>query len=101
MKNKDFIKPLGDRVVIEPLSEENSKTKGGIIIPDTIDKEKPEKGKIVAVGPGRINDEGEIIPMSVEVGQKVIFSKYGPDEVKVGDKEYFILSESNILGIIN
>lgn len=102
MKNKDFmqIKPLGDKVVVEPINEEDSKTKGGIIIPETIDKEKPERGIVVAVGPGRFNDDGDIIPMSVKKGQKVIFSKYGPDEVKIEDKEYYILSESNILGII-
>lgn len=97
------IKPLGDRVLVEPVSEEERgvKTKSGIIIPDTIDKEKPEQGKVVAVGEGRMNDNGELIPMSVKKGQKIIFSKYGPDEIKIGDKEYFILSESNILAVIN
>jgi len=96
------IKPLGDRVLVEPVSAEDrgAKTKSGIIIPDTIDKEKPEQGVIVAVGPGRMGDDGKIVPMSVKKGQKVIFSKYGPDEVKIGDKEYYILSESSILAII-
>jgi chaperonin GroES len=101
--SKINIKPLGDRVLVEPISAENkgAKTKSGIIIPETIEKEKPEQGKIVAVGAGRTNDKGEIIPMSVKAGQKIIFSKYGPDEIKVDGKEYYILSESNILAVIN
>ncbi len=96
------IKPLGDRVLVEPVSAENrgAKTKSGIIIPDTIDKEKPEQGIVAAVGPGKIGDDGKLIPVSVKKGQKVIFSKYGPDEIKIGDKEYYILSESSILAII-
>jgi len=100
--NMNKINPLGDRVLVEPVSTKDSgaKTKSGIIIPDTVDKEKPEQGTIVAVGAGRIGDDGNIIPMTVKKGQKVIFSKYGPDEVKIDDKEYYILSESNILAII-
>jgi len=96
------IKPLGDRVLVEPISAEDrgAKTKSGIIIPDTIDKEKPEEGTVVAVGPGRVGDNGKLIPIGIKKGQKVIFSKYGPDEVKIGDKEYYILSESNILAVI-
>jgi chaperonin GroES len=102
MSSKINIKPLGDRVVIEPLDDDkySNKTKGGIIIPETVDKERPEKGKVVAVGPGRINDDGETIPLSVKKGQVVIFAKYGPDEIKIEGKEYFILNESSILGII-
>ncbi|MCR4283906.1 MAG: co-chaperone GroES [Parcubacteria group bacterium] len=96
------IKPLGDRVLVEPVSAEDrgAKTKSGIIIPDTIDKEKPEQGTVIAVGPGRIGDNGKLIPMSIKKGQKVIFSKYGPDEIKIGGKEYYILSESSILAVI-
>lgn len=96
------IKPLGDRVLVEPVSAENrgAKTKSGIIIPDTIDKEKPEQGIVVAVGTGRIGDDGKVIPMAVKKGQKVIFSKYGPDEIKVNGKEYYILNESSILAVI-
>jgi len=102
MKSKVNIKPLGDRVVIEIAndSDQASKTKSGIIIPETVDKERPEQGKIIAVGEGRTTDDGTIIPLKVKKGQKVIFSKYGPDEIKVDDKEYLIVSESNILAII-
>ena len=97
------IKPLHNNVLIEPLSEESRlggiKTKAGIIIPDTIDKEKPDQGMIIEVGPGKRDENGEIIPMSVKKGQKVIFSKYGPDEIKIGDKKFYIISEDNILAI--
>jgi len=96
------VQPLGDRVLIKPLSEseKGKKLPSGIIIPDTIDKEKPEQGKVVAVGPGRRDDDGELIPVDVKVGDRVIFSKYGYDEVKVDGEEYLIVSESNILAII-
>lgn len=100
---KNFpIKPLGDRVVILPLSAEakSGKSKGGIIIPETINKERPEQGTVVAVGPGRLGDDHQLIPMTVKKGQTVIFSKYGPDELKYEDKEYLIVSESQILAII-
>ncbi len=93
------IKPLSDRVVLEPISEEE-KTKSGIILPDTVDKEKPEQGKVIAVGPGRVLVDGKRAPMSVKVGDKVVFKKYSPDEIKVGDKEYLIISEEDILAII-
>lgn len=96
------IKPLGDRVVLIPLSEaeKSGKSKGGIIIPETINKERPEQGKVVAVGPGRVGDDNELIPMSVKKGQTVIFSKYGPDEVEVEGQKYLIVSESQILAVI-
>lgn len=103
------IKPLHNNVLIEPLSEEERgvKTKSGIFIPDTIDKEKPDQGKIIEVGPGKKDENGKIIPMSVKKGQKVVFSKYGPDEIKIGDsprgeagKKFYIISEDNILAII-
>jgi len=97
------LKPLSDRVVLEPVSQEE-KTKSGIVLPDTVDKEKPEQGKVIAVGPGRILADGKRAPMSVKVGDKVVFKKYGPDEVKVdspaGEKEYLIVSEEDILAII-
>ncbi len=92
------IKPLGDRVLIEPLREE--KRKGGIILPDTVEKERPEKGKIVAVGPGKFDDNGKKIPMNVKKGDKVLFTKYGPNEIKVDDKEYLIAREEDILAIV-
>ncbi len=102
MKSKVNIKPLGDRVVIEVVSDDDKKgkTKSGIIIPETVDKERPEQGKIIAVGEGRITDDGKVVPLKVKKGQMVIFSKYGPDEIKVDDREYLIVSESNILAII-
>ena len=99
MSNKVRIRPLGDRVLIEPLAKEE-KTKSGIIIPGTADKERPEQGVVIAVGEGRITDDGVKQPMIIKKGQKVIFSKYGPDEIKVDNKEYLIVSESNILAVI-
>ena len=100
--NKIGISPLGDRVVVEPISEleRGSKTKGGIFIPETADKERSEQGTVVAVGPGKLTDEGQRLPVTVKVGQKVLFTKYGQDEIKLDGKEYFILSESNILAVI-
>lgn len=94
------IKPLGDRVLVEPLDGGSEKTESGIIIPDTVSKEKSEQGRVVAVGPGRRTDDGKVLPLAVKKGQKILFSKYGPDEVKVDDQEFFIISESNILAII-
>ena len=95
------VRPLADRVLVQPLGELESgtTTKGGNYIPETVDKEKPQEGIVVAVGPGRYED-GKIVPMGVKVGNKVVFSKYGPDEIKVDGKEYFIISESNILAVI-
>ncbi len=93
------IQPLADRVVVKPASKEETTTMSGIIIPDTVDKEKPAQGKVVAVGPGRY-DDGDLLPMGVKVGQTVLFSKYGYDEVKIEGEMYYILSESQILAII-
>jgi chaperonin GroES len=99
---KRTIVPLGDRVLLKPLSEEEMSRKSalGIIIPETVDKEKPEQGKVIAVGEGRYNDSGNLVPMRVKVGDRVVFSKYGPDEIKIDGEEYYILSESSILAII-
>lgn len=95
------LKPLGDRVLVLPeREEEKSKTKSGIIIPETVGKERPEQGTVVAVGEGRFDEDGNRIPMSVKKGQTVLFSKYGPDEIKLDGKEYLIISESNILAVI-
>ncbi|HEX8591233.1 MAG TPA: co-chaperone GroES [Candidatus Paceibacterota bacterium] len=99
MAKKLSLSPLGDRLVIEPVSREE-KSASGIIIPDSA-KEKPERGTVVAVGLGRIGDDNERVPMTVKVGDTVIFSKYGYDEVKIDGKEYYILSESSVLAIIN
>lgn len=95
------LKPLGDRVLVEPLGREEleRKTLAGIVIPETA-KEKPEQGKIIAVGMGRKTEDGKIIPLSVKSGDKIIFAKYGPTEIKVGDKEYLIIKEEDILAII-
>jgi chaperonin GroES len=92
--------PLADRVIVEPLGKEKILS-SGIIIPDTADKERPDQGVIVAIGPGKRNETGHLWPVNVKVGDKVIFSKYGPDEIKIGDKEYYVIAESNILAIIN
>lgn len=101
-KSESPIKPLGDRVIVRPLTEDELGTvsASGIIIPDTAKKEKPEQGVVIAVGAGKWDEDGEKrIPMEVKVGDRVVFSKYGYDEVKFENKEYFIVSESSILGI--
>jgi len=96
----DFkIQPLADRVIIKPYPSEE-KTKSGIILPDTA-KEKPIEGEVVAVGPGKITEEGTKINMSVHVGDKVLYGKYSGTEIKVDDEEYLIMHENDILGIIN
>lgn len=91
-------KPLGDRVLVRPEEMADEKSPSGIIIPDTAQKEKPETGIVVAVGPGKPGDDNEIIPVSVKVGDKVMFSKYGFDEITINDVEYYVISESSILG---
>ncbi|MDA0216813.1 MAG: co-chaperone GroES [Actinobacteria bacterium] len=92
------IKPLEDRVVVKPLDAETT-TASGLVIPDTA-KEKPQEGKVVAVGPGRF-DDGERVPMDVKEGDVVLYSKYGGTEVKYGGEEYLVLSARDILAIIN
>jgi chaperonin GroES len=94
-----MLKPLSDHVVIEPLREE--KKKGGIILPDTVEKEKAEKGKVIATGPGKLNDDGKRIPLEVKKGDVVLFTKYGPSDIKVDGKEYLIAREDDILAIID
>jgi len=96
--NQMNIKPISDHILIEPISQEE-KTKSGIFLPDTIEKEKPEQGKVVAVGPGKIQD-GKLIPLEIKEGDMVLFKKYGPDEIKVEEKEYLIAKEEDILAII-
>ncbi len=96
------IKPLGDRVIVRPLTEAEAGTTSpsGIIIPDTAKKEKPEQGVVIAVGPGKWDEDGEKrIPLDVKAGDRVVFSKYGYDEVKIDGKEYFLVSENSILGV--
>lgn len=97
------ITPLGDRVLIEALSEEEraQKTKYGIVIPDTAEKEKPLEGKVAAVGEGRTLDNGKVIKPSVKKGDRVLYAKYGPTEIKVDGKEYVIAREEDVLAVIS
>lgn len=99
---KGPIMPLGDRVLLKPMTvdEGATRTLAGIIIPDTVSKEKPEQGTVIAVGPGKVGDDNKLIPVGVEIGDRVVFSKYGYDEVKVNGVEYYLVSESNILAVI-
>ena len=94
------IRPMGDRILVKPIEPDDKKSPGGIIIPDTAQKEKPERGKVVAVGEGKRNEEGDILPLRVKVGDTVVFSKYGYDEIKIDEEEYYIVTESNILAVV-
>lgn len=93
------VKPLGDRVLVQPIEQEEVK-KGGIIIPDTA-KEKPQEGKVVAVGAGKRDDNGKLIPMDVKMGDRVLFSKYGGTEIKIDGKDHLIMREDDILGVLS
>ncbi|HOX21725.1 MAG TPA: co-chaperone GroES [Candidatus Paceibacterota bacterium] len=95
-----MLKPLADHVIIEPISEDTV-TKSGIVLPDTAEKEKPQKGKIIAVGPGKINDKGERIVPEVKVGDIVLFQKYSPSEIKIDNKDYLVAREDDIMAIIS
>lgn len=99
IKDEMNIKPLSNHILLETAAEEKV-TKSGIVIPDTADKERPIKGKILAVGPGKRDDDGEFITMSVKVGDLVLFRKYGPDELELDGKKYLIGSEDDVLAII-
>jgi len=92
------LRPLQDRVMVRRLEEKETK-KGGIIIPDTA-KEKPQEGEVVAVGPGKVGDDGKRQPMDVKVGDKILFGKYSGSEVKLGDDEYLIMRQEDILGVL-
>ncbi len=92
------IRPLQDRIIVKRIAEEE-KTKGGIIIPDTA-KEKPQEGKVVAVGKGKMSDEGKLIPVDVKVGDRILFGKYSGSEVKLDGEEHLIMREDDILGVI-
>ncbi len=99
---KSPIRPLNDKVIVRPLTdeEEGTKSTSGIIIPDSAKKEKPEQGVVIAVGPGKFDEEGEKrIPVDVKIGDHIVFSKYGYDELKVDGKEYYIVGETSILGV--
>ena len=92
------IRPLGDRILVKRVKEEE-KTKGGIIIPETA-KEKPQEGKVVAVGRGKMTEEGKVIPVDVKAGDRILFGKYSGSEVKIGGEEHLILREDDILGVL-
>jgi chaperonin GroES len=91
------LQPLGDRIVVKPIEKEEM-TKGGIVLPDTV-KERPQEGKVLAVGPGRMTDDGKRIPVDIKVGNTVIYAKYGGTEIKEDGEELIILRESDILAI--
>lgn len=102
-KTQDFLKrlrPMDDRILVEPMEEETA-TSFGLVLPDTASKEKPQKGRVVAVGPGKLNDEGKRIPMTVKPGDTILYTKYGPTEVKIEGKEIFFLQESDVLAIVS
>ena len=92
------LRPLSDRILVERI-EEDKKTKGGIIIPDTA-KEKPAQGKIIATGNGRLGEDGKLLPMDVKVGDTVLFSKYGGTEVKIDGIDYLIMRQDDVLGVV-
>ena len=93
-----MLRPLNDHVLVKAVAKEE-RTATGIILPDT-SKEKPEKGEVIAIGPGKLNDNGIRQPMSLKIGDKIIFTKYSPNEVKIDDQEYLILNESDVLAVI-
>lgn len=94
------VKPLNDHVIVEAVQGKEEATRAGIILPETVDKEKPEQGKVVAVGPGKLLENGSRAAMSVKVGDIVLFKKYSPDEIKVEKKDFLVLSENDILAVI-
>ncbi len=92
-----MLKPLGDRIIVKPISEEE-KSPGGIVLPETA-KEKPQEGEVIAVGPGKLLDNGQVVPLEVKVGDRVIYSKYGGTEIKIDGEEYVILRSDDLLAI--
>ena len=93
------LKPLYDNIIVKQLKEEEV-TKSGIFLPDTVAKEKPQQGEIIAVGPGKKDNNGKLVEMSVKIGDKILFSRYSPNEVKIDNEEYLIMKESDVLAII-
>jgi len=93
------IRALGDRVIVKPIGREEV-TKGGILLPDTVSKERPMEGTVLSVGEGRRDDKGTLVPMNVKVRDRVVFAKYGGTEFKVDDEDYLIMAEKDILGIV-
>lgn len=94
------IKPIGDRILVKRLDDKEEQVKGGIIIPDSA-KEKPQEGEVIALGTGHRNQDGKITPFEVKVGDRVLISKYGGSEVKIGDEKYHLLREEDILGVFS
>jgi len=94
------LKPINDHVIVKPIAE-NEVTKSGIVLPDTVDKEKPEKGEVIAIGNGKLLENGQRAELSVKVGDKVMFKKYSPDEIKIEGVEYLVIKEDDIMLIIN
>lgn len=102
-KFEDFLKklkPMDDRILVRPL-EENATTISGIILPDTASKEKPQKGQVLAVGPGKLTEDGKRVPMTVKSGDTILYTRYGPTEVKVEGQEIYFLNESDVLAIVS
>ena len=93
------VRPLQDRVLIKRLEDETEKTKGGLYIPDSA-KEKPQQGKVMAVGKGRVSEDGKVIPLDVKAGDKILFGKYSGSEIKVDGEELLIMREEDILGVV-
>lgn len=99
MAKTSKIKPIGGNILVEPVSDEKT-TSAGIVLPDTVGKEKPQKGKVVALGTGKLDPNGKVIPFNVKVGDMVMFKKYSPDEIEIDEQEYLIMDEEAILAII-
>ena len=93
------IKPLGDKIIVKPQTREEV-TKSGIVLPDSTEKERPEQGEVLAVGSGKILDNGQRSEMNVKVGDVIVFKKYSPDEIKIDNQEILVLSESDVIGIV-
>jgi chaperonin GroES len=93
------IRPLHDRLIVKRIDEHEQRSAGGIIIPDTA-KEKPQEGKVVAVGKGKLNDDGKLIPLDVKAGDRILFGKYSGSEIKIDGEEHLILREEDVLGIV-
>ncbi len=92
------LKPLGGNILVKPVTEEVSAS--GIVLPDTVDREKPQKGEVVALGTGKVTKDGKTIPFNVKVGDKVLFKKYSPDEIELDGEEYLIMDEDAVLAVL-
>lgn len=98
MATKPKLTPVGGNILVQPVTDEQ-KTESGIVLPDTVSKDRPQRGKVVALGTGKLTDDGDKIPFNVKAGQVVIFKKYGPDEIEVDGEEMLIMEEDDILAI--